>query len=55
MLKHKALLDQKKEEDLKICLEGIFVYAAMWGFGGTFLENGEDEIHYKEFSRIWKS
>lgn len=55
MLKNKAVLEQKKEEELKVALEGIFLYAAMWGFGGTFLENGEDEVFYKEFIRIWKS
>lgn len=54
-VKNKAILDQKKEEELKIALEGIFLYAAMWGFGGTFLDSGEDEIYYKEFVRIWKS
>ncbi len=26
----------------------------MWGFGGTFIESGEEEVHYKEFVRMWK-
>lgn len=26
----------------------------MWGIGGTFLEYGEDEQHYREFQRLWK-
>jgi dynein heavy chain len=53
-VKNKALLEGKKEEELKLALEGIFLYAAMWGFGGTFLDSGEDEVFYKEFVRIWK-
>ena len=52
LLKHKDDLKQKKEEDLKLALEGIFIYAAMWGFGGSFLENGEDAPFYKSFERL---
>ena len=27
----------------------------MWGFGGSFIESGEDEFWYREFVRLWKS
>ena len=33
----------RKEEDLKLIFEGVFLFAAMWGIGGTFMESGEDE------------
>jgi hypothetical protein len=36
-------LSERKEEDLKLLYEGVFLYAAMWGIGGTFLDSGEDE------------
>lgn len=34
--------------------EGVFLFASMWGIGGTFLESGEDEQFYREFQRLWK-
>lgn len=40
---NQELLKDKKEDDLKIIYEGVFLFAAMWGIGGTFLESGEDE------------
>lgn len=43
LLKYKHHLLDRKEEDLKLLYEGVFLYAAMWGIGGTFLESGEDE------------
>ena len=49
LFKYQDQLKNKKEEDLKLIYEGIFCYAAMWGIGGTFLEYGEDEQHYREF------
>lgn len=53
--KHEGLLkDIKKEDDLKLVYEGIFLYAAMWGFGGTILESNDDQ-NFKDFNRIWKS
>jgi len=42
-------LKGKKEDDLKLIYEGVFLYSAMWGIGGTFLESGEDEQFYREF------
>ena len=33
----------RKEEDIKMIYEGVFIFAAMWGIGGSFLESGEDE------------
>jgi dynein heavy chain len=47
-------LSSKKEEELKVAYEGIFLYAGMWGIGGTFLESGEDEQHFKQFCKLWK-
>lgn len=55
VLNNADIMKTKKEDDQKICYEGIFLYAAMWGFGGAFVESGEDEFWYKDFSRLWKS
>ncbi len=55
LFKYKHLLENRKEEDLKLLYEGVFLYAAMWGIGGCFLESGEDEQYYREFAKIWKS
>lgn len=52
--RNKKELASKKEEELKIAYEGIFLYAGMWGIGGTFLESGEDEQHFKQFCKLWK-
>lgn len=49
LYQHQEILRTKKEEELKIIYEGIFIYAAMWGIGGTFLDSGEDEQFYNEF------
>lgn len=54
LYKYKHLLENRKEEELRTIYEGIFLYAAMWGIGGSFLESGEDEPYYKEFARLWK-
>lgn len=53
--KHHKAIKQKKEEEQKQILEAIFLYAGMWGVGGTFIESGEDEVFFKDFIRIWKS
>ena len=55
LFRHAKDLKNRKEEDLKLIYEGIFLYAAMWGIGGTFLESGEDEQFYREFTKLWKS
>lgn len=43
LYKNQELLKTKKEEELKVIYEGIFIYAAMWGIGGTFMDSGEEE------------
>ncbi len=43
LYKNQEILKTKKEEELKVIYEGIFIYASMWGIGGTFLDSGEDE------------
>lgn len=49
LFKNQELLKTKKEEELKVIYEGIFIYAAKWGIGGTFMDSGEDEQFYNEF------
>ena len=55
LFKHRHLLENRKEEELRTLYEGVFLYAAMWGIGGSFLDSGEDEPYYKEFVRLWKT
>jgi len=43
LFNNKRHLLNRKEDDLKLIYEGVFIYAAMWGIGGSFLESGEDE------------
>lgn len=49
LFQNKDKLEGKKEEDLKLIFEGVFLFSAMWGIGGTFMESGEDEQYYREF------
>ncbi len=43
LFNNKKHLQNRKEEDLKMIYEGVFIFSAMWGIGGSFLESGEDE------------
>ena len=55
LFQQKEMLKDRKEDELRTIYEGVFLYAAMWGIGGSFLESGEDETYYREFVRLWKS
>lgn len=51
----KLIQEKSKEDDQKIAYENIFMYAGMWGFGGSFVNEDEVKENYYTFNNLWKS
>jgi Dynein heavy chain AAA lid domain len=54
MVRNIAKINKFKEDDKGIAYEGIFLYAAMWGFGGGFADEDESREQYATFNNLWK-
>ncbi len=55
LLEHQNNLNQLEEEPKKTAYEIMFIFAAMWAFGGSIGGGQDDEKDQKEFNSFWRS